>query len=142
MEQEEGEEEEEEEEEEDQDNPHSELEELEDHDLTELNNLEDHPVITLADANLMDQHHHHHHEHTVVSSIDHSTNTVTLVNAAILQPVDSSTDPMQEGTLNADQLPPGSTITLALVTQDSDDSLGPSMSSAACQTSLSLPPLL
>lgn len=77
-------------------------------------------------------------------TVNASDNTLTLVNATILQPADVSTQ-MQTGQIDADQLPPGSTITLAIqaiTAPDSDDSLGPSMSSAACQTSLSLPPLL
>lgn len=78
------------------------------------------------------------------SESNSANNTVTLVNATILQPTDASTQ-VQSGQIDADQLPPGSTITLAIQTiaaPDSDDSLGPSMSSAACQTALSLPPLL
>ena len=81
---------------------------------------------------------------TINQAENNSTNTVTLVNAHILQPTDASTQ-IQQGHIDADQLPPGSTITLAIQTisaPDSDDSLGPSMSSAACQTALSLPPLL
>lgn len=74
--------------------------------------------------------------------LEEDGNTVTLVNATILQPVDAST---QSGQIESDELPPGSTITLAIQAipaPDSDDSLTPSMSSAACQTALSLPPLL
>lgn len=79
-----------------------------------------------------------------VTSPSINDNTLTLVNATILQPADAATQ-VQSGQIDTDQLPPGSTITLAIqaiAAPDSDDSLGPSMSSAACQTSLSLPPIL
>ncbi|KAH7644324.1 zinc finger protein-like protein [Dermatophagoides farinae] len=101
------------------------------------------------------------HEHVVrthlkLSSSSGSRSTkLTLVNATILQPDDANNNGQHHHqvhsstsgttTIDTDQLPPGSTITLAIQTiaaPDSDDSLGPSMSSAACQTALSLPPLL
>ena len=81
----------------------------------------------------------------ITMNATNENNTVTLVNATILQPADASSQ-VQTGQIDADQLPPGSTITLAIqaiAAPDSDDSLGPvGMSSASCQTALSLPPLL